>query len=145
MPKPRTSTTPPSESPALAASLISRIISASASGSQHRTSELSIDSRSPGPGRRSGSATAPPNCTTWLSTDMSTWRNNTFASAPAATRAAISRALARSSTSRIGEPVLLHAGEVGVPRLRLRQRLLGGAGAADISRSTFPSPIRCCG
>ena len=44
-------------------------------------------------------------------------RRNAFASAPTATRAAVSRALARSSTLRhVGVPELEHAGEVGVAR-----------------------------
>src|SRR6185437_15194181 len=46
----------------------------------------------------SGSRRAAPTATTWLRTSMPSAFNNSLASAPAATRAAVSRALARSRT-----------------------------------------------
>ncbi len=95
-----TSITPPRESPALAAALISAMIAASASGSAQRTSEASTSRRWPGVGRRVGSARTGP---IWITCEpMSTprWDRRALATAPAATRAAVSRAEARSSTLR---------------------------------------------
>jgi hypothetical protein len=48
-----------------------------------------------------GSTAALPMLTTWLSTSMPyAWRSSALATVPSATRAAVSRALARSSTGR---------------------------------------------
>ena len=55
--------------------------------------------------------------------------SSSFASVPAATRAAVSRALrAFQDVAGVVEPVLLHPDEIGVAGPRLVQRLLGDAG-----------------
>ena len=101
MPKPSTSTTPPSESPAFAASLISRIISASASGSTAanlgRVDRVEVVGPGPAVGRRGRRAELHDVAE---HRDAERAASSALASAPAATRAAVSRALARSSTSR---------------------------------------------
>ena len=53
--------------------------------------------------------------------------SNSFASVPAATRAAVSRARAFQDVARVVEAVLLHPDEVGVAGPRLVQGLLGDA------------------
>ncbi len=98
-PSASTSTTPPSESPSLAAALTSRIIASAAAGSKQRTGDSSTCARSPKVGR-AAVARAAPICTTWESTRTPSSASSSLATAPAATRAAVSRALARSSTSR---------------------------------------------
>ena len=84
----------------MAAALISAIIASSAAGSKQRTSEASIRSRSPGPGRSVDFDRAGPIWITWDSTVIPRCASRALAQAPAATRAAVSRAEARSSTSR---------------------------------------------
>ena len=71
------------------------------------------------------------------------WPSSALASAPAATRAAVSRAEARSSTSRASvEAVLLHAGQVGVAGAGLGERLRRSRpGAGDISSVHLPLPL----
>ena len=71
---------------------------------------------------------------------MSMCASSALASAPAATRAAVSRALARSSTSRASvNPYFCMPGEVGVARAGLRQRRSRSRPApADISSAHFP-------
>ncbi len=71
----------------------------SASVSTQRTSEASTRSRSSTPGRRPDDAAAPMR-TTWDKTDTPMCDRSSLAMAPTATRAAVSRAEARSSTSR---------------------------------------------
>ena len=90
---------PPRLSPSFAAASISAIILASAAGSAQRTGDSSMRARSSGSGR-CASADAPPIPTTCEMTDTPSGLSNALASAPAATRATVSRALARSSTSR---------------------------------------------
>src|SRR4051794_1811159 len=96
-----TSTTPPSVSPSLRTRSISSTIATDVSGSAQRTGSASMsDSRSAAGRTPTGVCTAPM-ATTWLSTAApSTWSRNALATAPSATRAAVSRALARSSTGR---------------------------------------------
>ena len=68
---------------------------------------------------RAAGAVTPPIRTTWLWTLTPSSRRNAFASAPTATRAAVSRALARSSTLRTSVwPNLSTPGQVGVARAR---------------------------
>ncbi len=97
-----TSTTPPRVSPAFLAASISAIMAASPTGSKLRTGDASTVSRSPGPGTWwSGASPAPPMDTTWLTISTpATWCRKALATAPTATRAAVSRALARSRMGR---------------------------------------------
>lgn len=99
-PKAMTSTVPPRVSPSLLAASISATMAADTVGSVHRTGSALKRSSSSGPGRRasSGSSTAPIR-TTWLVRRVpATCRRTAAATAPSATRAAVSRAEARSST-----------------------------------------------
>ena len=91
---------PPSESPSFAAASISAIMASAAAWSKQRTGDSSTASRSAGAGRTSLLVRAPPIWMTWLSTDTPSSASRALARQPAATRAAVSRALARSSTSR---------------------------------------------
>ena len=85
----------------MAAALTAAIIASSAAGSKQRTALSSTLSRSPGPGRGlSGPVAASPSATMWLTMETPRWVSSSLASVPAATRAAVSRAEARSSTSR---------------------------------------------
>jgi hypothetical protein len=80
---------------------ISSIMASAAAASRQRTSDLSTRGRSSGPGITPDRARTVPMATTWLSTSTpSACRRNARATAPSATRAAVSRALARSSTGR---------------------------------------------
>ena len=83
----------------------------------------------PGPGRGlPGGVAASPSATMWLTIETPSWVRSSLASVPAATRAAVSRADARSSTSRASsKPYLSMPGQVGVPRPGLRQHLGRGS------------------
>ena len=85
---------------ALRSRSISATIAASASGSRQRTGDSSIASKSSGPGSPRSETLTDAIRSTWLWTLTPSAARNSFASAPAATRAAVSRALARSSTLR---------------------------------------------
>ena len=87
-------------SPAALAASTAAAIRPSASPSRQRTGEASISSRSAGVGSDRERVAAGPSRTTWLTTPTPTWPSRALAAAPAATRAAVSRALARSSTGR---------------------------------------------
>jgi len=94
-----TSKTPPSESPAALAVSISCTIAAAAASSSARTGEASISS---GVTSRQGvSSTARPIRTTRLCSATPNSARKVRATVPSATRIAVSRALARSSTSRM--------------------------------------------
>ncbi len=94
-----TSITPPSVSPSFRAASISATIAALAAASRHRTGSASTVSWSPGPGSVPAATLIPPSTTTWLSTSApSACARNLLATSPIATRAAVSLALARSST-----------------------------------------------
>ena len=96
-----TSTTPPRVSPSFLAASTSATSRALASGSSTRTGLASIAARSEGCGTTSVAASWPPMLTTCESTSTPyAWRSRPFATAPSATRAAVSRALARSRTGR---------------------------------------------
>ena len=100
-PNARTSKTPPSDSLRLRSTLISSTIPLEASGSRQRTGEASTSPKSSS-ARPSGSgARTEPICVTCETISTPRARRNAFASAPPATRAAVSRALARSSTLRM--------------------------------------------
>ena len=75
----------------------------SASPSRQRTGEASISSRSARVGTARERVATGPSRTTWLSTATPTWPSRALAAAPTATLAAVSRALARSSTGRASE------------------------------------------
>ena len=96
----RTSVTPPSVSRSFLAASISPIIAASAVGSRQRTSDRSARSKSSIESQAGGVARTVPTCSTCDRTSMPIARQIALATAPAATRAAVSRALARSSTLR---------------------------------------------
>ena len=97
-----TSMTPPSVSASSCAASISAIIAAAVASENARTGLASIRSRSPGPGTgsSSGASTAPIATTCETISTSSACRRNAFATVPSTTRAAVSRALARSSTGR---------------------------------------------
>jgi hypothetical protein len=93
-----TSNTPPTVSPASRASSIRAIIAASASGSGQRSGDASASSR-----LRlafAGSTATPPTSAVNDQASMPSSRRNARATPPAATRAAVSRADARSRTFR---------------------------------------------
>ena len=93
-----TSTTPPRVSAAFFAASTSATIRALASGSRQRSGSASIRSASSGVGRSPGFAATGPNSTTCDTISMpSACRTRAFATVPTATRAAVSRALARPS------------------------------------------------
>jgi len=76
-------------------------IAALASGSRQRTASASSRPTSSGDGQLSSGASACPMDTTWLTRRVpSASDRNCWTTAPRATRAAVSRALARSSTGR---------------------------------------------
>ena len=100
-PKASTSTTPPRVSPAFLAASISATMAWLVAGSKQRTGSASIAAASPGPGMTSSGARTSPSATTWLRISAPrTWLSRRLATSPSATRAAVSRALARSSTGR---------------------------------------------
>ncbi len=84
----------------MAAASTSAIIAAATSGSKQRTGDSSTFGRSSGVGRWSVLARAAPIWMTWLMTCVPSSASSSLASVPAATRAAVSRALARSRTLR---------------------------------------------
>ena len=77
-----------------------RMISASTAGSSTRTSERSAASLRGTGSAAGGAARMPPSETTWLPISTPNSSSSRLASAPAATRAVVSRALARSRMSR---------------------------------------------
>ncbi len=93
-----TSNTPPTVSPAERASSIRAIIAASASGSGQRSGDASASSR--GRVQLAGSTATPPTSAVNDHVSIPSSRRNARATPPAATRAAVSRADARSSTLR---------------------------------------------
>ena len=120
-----TSTTPPSVSPSLRAASTSAIIAALVSASAQRTGSASIRARSSGAGggASSGTATEPSATTCETISTPSDWSSSRRATSPSATRAAVSRALARSRIGPgVGVPELLHARQVGVAGPRPGQR-----------------------
>ena len=99
-PKAITSKVPPSDSLALRAASISATIASLASASSARTGDSSTASKSAGSSpSRGGAATLPMRVTCERMVTPSS-RRKALASAPAATRAAVSRAEARSRTLR---------------------------------------------
>src|SRR4051794_1565569 len=96
-----TSTTPPRVSPSRCAWSISACIALLASASRQRTGSASSAATSEGSGTEPVGAVAVPIATTWETTSAPTacWRNRD-ATAPSATRAAVSRAEARSRIGR---------------------------------------------
>ena len=93
----RPSTTPPSVSPALRASSIAATIFSAPAASAHRTGDSSTAFQSISGGT---SASTSPICTVWLRNSIPSSSSSRLHTAPTATRAAVSRALARSSTLR---------------------------------------------
>ena len=92
-----TSNTPPSDSLARLSSSISRTIAREACSSRQRTGELSTEAKSSGSSARSGSgARTDAICRTWEYTETPSLRRKALHSPPPATRAAVSRAEARS-------------------------------------------------
>ena len=130
----RISTTPPRVSPSLWAWSISATIAFDASASRQRTGSASSFSTSAGVGYTPCGAFAAASSTTWLTISIPavSFRYDR-ATAPRATRAAVSRAEARS---RIGpglvEAVLLHARQVGVPGPGAGQRGVAGQTGEDL-------------
>src|SRR5204863_286564 len=100
VPKASTSTTPPRVSPAALAASMRAIISRSASASRQRTGLASAAwFRGVGTGTACR-ATTPPNSTTCEPISMPNCSSSSLHTAPQATRATVSRALARSRMSR---------------------------------------------
>ena len=122
----------------MAASLIAVIIACSEAGSKQRTSEASTASRSAGVGRRSVEARAEPIWITCDSTEMPRWERSALANVPAATRAAVSRAEARSSTSRASsKPYFCIPARSAWPGRGWVSGLAVAPGAGDISSTHF--------
>lgn len=92
-------------------------------------------SRSAGVGNWSCSASTSPRLTTWLTTSMPhSWRRKARATVPTATRAAVSRALARSNTGRASEkPYFCMPGRSACP------------GRGLVNGSLRPSPANTSG
>ena len=108
-----TSKTPPSVSPADRASSMAATMRASAAASRQRRGLASASSRERG--GASGSAATSPTATVWLQTSMPSSPRKARQTAPAATRIVVSRAEARSRTSRTSSKSYLTApGQVGV-------------------------------
>ena len=99
-PNARSSKTPPSDSLRLRSTLISSTIARLASASRQRTGDSSTAAKSSKRRSPRSGARTEPICVTCETTSTPSARRNAFASAPPATRAAVSRALARSSTLR---------------------------------------------
>ena len=99
-PNARSSKIPPSDSLRLRSTLISWTIAALASASRQRTGDASTSAKSSNARSVRSGARTEAICVTWETTSAPTARRKALASAPAATRAAVSRALARSSTLR---------------------------------------------
>ena len=145
--KPSTSTTPPSESPSLAAAFDRRRPSRPRrAASKQRTDDSSIRARSSRPGRGASAGTAAsPMRTTWREhrgPELGEQRLRQRAGGDP--RRGLAGAGALEHVAGVVEAVLLHADEVGVPGPRLGERLLGDARA----RATSPpatSATRCCG
>ena len=96
-----TSTMPPRVSASFLAASTSATIRALASGSRQRNGSASIRSASSGRATRPGLTATEPSSTTCETISMpSAWRSSALATAPSATRAAVSRALARSRIGR---------------------------------------------
>ena len=107
-----------------------------------RTGDASIASRSLGTGalRRAGTFT-PPICTTWESISIPSWARNALQQAPTATRAAVSRALARSRTLRTSSnPYFCAPTRSACPgRGRVSRASGSSAPSTDISSAYFAS------
>ena len=138
-PYPSTSATPPSESPAFAAALTAVTMASSAAASKQRTALPSTFSTSPGPGRGlSGAVLASPSATMWLTIDTPRCVSSSLARVPAATRAAVSRADARSSTSRASsKPYFSIPGRSAWPGRGWVNTFEGTPGSGDISSFHF--------
>ncbi len=93
-----TSKTPPTVSPFERASSMRAIIASSAAGSGQRSGDASASSRDRV--AFAGSTATPPTSAVKDHTSIPSWRRKARATAPAATRAAVSRADARSRTLR---------------------------------------------
>ena len=99
-PNASTSNTPPSVSPLRRISSMSAIMRASAVWSRHRNGDASMRSRSSGPTATSSAALTLPISITCERTWMPSAARNDLQTVPIATRAAVSRALARSRIGR---------------------------------------------
>ena len=96
-----TSTTPPKVSPSLRQASTSAAMAAAASASKQRVGSASIAARSCARGRSTRVARTPPSSTTWLTMLVPrAWWRKAAATVPSATRAAVSRAEARSRMGR---------------------------------------------
>ena len=74
----------------------------------------------------------------WLTIEIPSWASRSLASVPAATRAAVSRAEARSSTSRASsKPYLCMPGRSAWPGRGWVSTLDGAPGSGDISSVHF--------
>ena len=143
-----TSITPPRVSPSSCAASISAIIRAAVASENARTGLASTRSWScgPGTGSSSGASTAPIATTCDTTSTSRACARNAFATVPSATRAAVSRALARSSTGRASSNpnFVMPARSAWPGRGRvsgaLRARLsisAGSTGSADMTVSHF--------
>src|SRR4051812_3231555 len=99
-PNARTSKMPPIDSLRLRRTLISSTIAREASASRQRTGDASTPAKSENDSVSRSGARTEPICVTCDTTSTPSARRSALASAPPATRAAVSRALARSSTLR---------------------------------------------
>jgi len=145
-PRATTSTIPPSVSPAAFAASIRAIISRSASGSRHRTRLSSATALSGVGSGRGTRATTPPSSTTWLPISTPNASSRIRHRAPAATRATVSRALARSRMSRASRRSYLRTPTKsacpGRGRVTWRRRSSPGASASGAITSCQCSQSR---
>ena len=122
----------------MAAALIAVTIAPEISGSRHRTSSASTTSRSAGSGWRPAGTWTSPSWTVWLSTSQPSSASSALASAPAATRAAVSLAEARSSTSRASsKPYFCMPTRSAWPGRGVERTDEGRPGCGDISSVHF--------
>ena len=130
----RSATIPPSVSPASRAFAIAATIRSEAARSAERTSLDSTAAAS-----KVGVDSTSPIARVSLRTSMPTRRKTTFATAPAATRAAVSRALERSMTSRTSSCANLSAPARSACPGRRRVTAGGGSGTGStlMTRSQF--------
>src|SRR6478672_8355280 len=140
-----TSTTPPRVSPSLWAWSMAATIAAAASGSRQRTGSSSRRATSSGSGQSPAGARTPPSSTTWETMRAPTACSRKFeATRPSATRAAVSRAEARSRIGRASSKsyFCMPARSACPGRGRVREALrasasssTGSTGSADMTFS----------
>ena len=132
-PSARISTTPPSESPSFAAALTSRIIASAAAGSKQRTGDSSTCARSASDGRAPVARAAAHLHDVAEHADAELGEQQLGDGAGGDASGRLPGAGPLEHVAGIGEPVLLHPGEVGVPGRTWVSGAAVAPGAGDIS------------